>query len=107
MHGDHRPYVVALVTLDERETPRVAQELGCAEGELPTHPEVVRRVEGAVAGANRRLARFEQIKRHAVLPEDFSIEHRTLTPTLKIKRREVATRYAVQIDALYVQGAPS
>lgn len=102
VHGDERPYVVALVTLDDREAPRVAEELGCTEAELPAHPEVVRRVETAVAGANRRLARFEQIKRHAVLPEDFCIEHRTLTPTLKIKRREVATRYADQIAALYV-----
>jgi long-chain acyl-CoA synthetase len=104
VHGDERPYVVALVTLDEREAPRVAEELGCTEADLPTHPEVVRRIDRAVAGANRRLARFEQIKRHAVLPEDFSIEHATLTPTLKIKRREVASRYSSHIDRLYAAG---
>ena len=104
VHGDQRPCIVALVTLDERETGRVAEELGCAEGDLPTHPEVTRRVQAAVDGANRRLARFEQIKRHAVLAHDFSIEDRTLTPTLKIKRNEVAARHASDIDALYADG---
>ncbi len=101
VHGDHKPYVVALVTLDERETGRVAEELGVAEETLATTPEVCQRISKAVAMANDKLARFEQIKRHAILPHDFSIEEGTLTPTMKLKRREVAQRYSNDIEGLY------
>ena len=54
VHGDLKKYVVALITLDERETPRVAEELGCSEAELATHPDVVRRIDRAIARANDR-----------------------------------------------------
>ena len=107
VHGDRRPYVVALVTLDERETGRVAEELGLSEAELPESPEVLRRISVAVERANARLARFEQLKAHAVLPRDFSLEEGTVTPTLKIKRRVVAERYADEIEALYLRGRGS
>lgn len=101
VHGDRRPYVVALITLDEREVPRLSEELGVSEAEVASHPSVTARVERAVERANGRLARFEQIKKFAVLPEDFSIETGTVTPTLKIKRKAVEERYGVQLDALY------
>ncbi len=101
IHGDHKPYVVACVTLDERETGRVAEELGVEVDALPTHPDVIRRIDAAIDGANGRLARFEQIKRHTILPSDFSIEEGTLTPTMKIKRRIVADMYSDVIEALY------
>ena len=103
IHGDRKPYVVACITLDERETERVAEELGVTEAALPTHPEIARRVGAAVEHANGRLARYEQIKRHTILPEDFSIEAGTLTPTMKIKRRVVASQYADVIEGLYRQ----
>ena len=101
VHGDRKPYVVALLTLDEREAPRVAEELGCSEGDLPSHPNVGARMETAIEKTNARLARFEQIKRHAILPRDFSIEEATLTPTMKLRRKEIASLYADQIEALY------
>jgi long-chain acyl-CoA synthetase len=101
IHGDMRPYVVALVTLDERETPRVAEELGCAELELSENAEVQRRISEAFDRANSQLARFEQIKYHQVLPADFSIEEGTLTPTMKLKRRHIAQLYSDRIDGMY------
>ncbi len=103
IHGDRKPYVVACITLDERETPRVAEELGVPEAELAAHPEVTRRIEAAVDTANGRLARYERIKRHTILPADFSIEQGTLTPTMKIKRRVVADLYKDVIDQLYTE----
>ena len=51
--------------------------------------------------ANQRLARFEQVKRHAVLPVDFSIEDGTLTPTMKLRRKVVAERHDATIRGLY------
>jgi len=107
LHGDERPYVVALVTLDARETARVASELGVPEASLPANPEVLRRVAAAIERANARLARFEQIKKHALLPRDFSIEEGTLTPTLKIKRKAVAARYREEIESLYAERSPA
>ena len=101
VHGDLKKYVVALITLDERETPRIAEELGCTEAELSSHPDVVRRIDTAMSRANERLARFEQIKRHAILDEDFSMEAGTLTPTMKIRRRVVSEKYAALLDSLY------
>ncbi len=101
VHGDLQKYVVALITLDERETARVAEELGVEEAALPAHPEVLRRIGVAVDRANERLARFEQLKAHAVLDRDFSIEADTLTPTMKLRRKVVAERYADTIAELY------
>jgi len=101
VHGDRMPYVVGLITLDERETGRVAELLGVTEAELPTHPEVIRRIEVAVERGNTRLARFEQLKKHSILPADFSIEDGTLTPTMKIKRKIVAERYSERLEELY------
>ncbi|MBI4577473.1 MAG: long-chain fatty acid--CoA ligase [Planctomycetes bacterium] len=101
VHGDRRPYAVALITLDERETSRVAADLGVEPSALPTHPEVLRRIDSVIERANARLARFEQVKRHAVLPRDFSLEGGTLTVTMKIKRRAVAEKFAECIERLY------
>jgi len=102
VHGDRRPFVVALITLDERERPRLAAELGCAEADITRHPTMVARIDAAVARANERLAPFEQIKRYALLEDDFSIDAGTVTPTLKLKRRAIAERFAEQIEGLYV-----
>jgi long-chain acyl-CoA synthetase len=59
------------------------------------------RVQQAVDQANERLARFEQIKDFAILPAELSIEAGELTPTLKVKRREVEARYSALLDAMY------
>jgi long-chain acyl-CoA synthetase len=107
VHGDNRPFVVALITLDERETSRVAEELNTTVDELHTHPRVVERVAKAVEVANSKLARFERIKHHAILPQDFSLEAGTLTPTLKIKRRIVAEHFAGEIERLYSEASAS
>ncbi len=53
------------------------------------------------------LAHFEQPKKIALLPREFSIEHGELTPTLKVKRRVVADRYGDVIDRVYAEAAKS
>ena len=68
---------------------------------------VVARVAKAVEVANSKLARFERIKHHVILPKDFSLEAGTLTPTLKIKRRIVADHYSSEIDRLYSEASAS
>ena len=87
--GDRRPYVVALITLDEQELAKAND----AEAEALVQ-ELVDRVNG-------ELSRFEQIKRFAILPRDFSAEHGEVTPTLKLKRRVCEEHFAAEIEQLY------
>jgi long-chain acyl-CoA synthetase len=95
--GDRRPYVAALVTLAEDE---VRAEVG---GDAPLHDDerVRQLIQAAVDEVNRERSRYEQIKRFAILPRDFSIEHDELTPTLKLKRPAVTQHFAAEIAALY------
>jgi long-chain acyl-CoA synthetase len=50
---------------------------------------------------NRELSRFEQIKRFAILPRDFSVEEGEVTPTLKLKRNVCQEHFSSEIEALY------
>jgi long-chain acyl-CoA synthetase len=89
--GDRRPYIVALISLDEDEAAgRSASELESAVQEI-------------VDAVNRDRARFEQIKRFAILDRDFSVDEGELTPTMKVKRNAVEQNFASEIEALYAQ----
>jgi long-chain acyl-CoA synthetase len=87
--GDRRPYVVALITLDEA-------EIGKWDGE-----DVRTLIQSVVDEVNRDHSRFEQIKRFEILPRDFSAEEGEVTPTLKLKRRIVQEHFADAIERLY------
>jgi long-subunit acyl-CoA synthetase (AMP-forming) len=89
--GDGRPYNVALIVLD----PTVAASYAT---DAQRHAEV----QVGVDRANARLARVEQIKRFAILAEDWLPDSDELTPTMKLKRRPIAQKYAPQIEALYM-----
>jgi long-chain acyl-CoA synthetase len=67
------------------------------------HPVVVERVRRIVDGVNAHLASYAQVKRFAVLPDDFTQDGGELTPTLKVKRRDVRAKYADVIESLYQQ----
>ena len=95
--GDQRPYITALITVDDEIAPLWAERQGVELNKEAITKEVATRVDEV----NTKLARFEQIKRFEVLDEDFSIEQGTLTPSLKVKRPVVAKRYSEVIDALY------
>ncbi|WP_156748694.1 MULTISPECIES: long-chain fatty acid--CoA ligase [unclassified Mycobacterium] len=90
--GDGRPYNVALLVLD----PAVAATYS-------SEAALLAEVQGGVDRANARLARVEQIKRYAVLEDEWVPDSDELTPTMKLKRRAVTEKYAEQIDALYAQ----
>jgi len=87
--GDRRPYVVALISLDEDEVDGMPAEEAHAE------------VERIVESVNRNRSRFEQIKRFAIVPRDFSAEEGEVTPTMKLKRRVVEQNFAAEIERLY------
>lgn len=104
--GDRRPYVTALLVLDEESAPAWAKARGLDTlelAELAEHPDVVAELEAAVATANESLARVEQVKRHHVLGTPWTAESGELTPTLKLRRRVIVDRYATEIEQLYAE----
>jgi len=103
MHGDRRPYPVALVTLDEEEIAGFASERGLPAdiATLARAPEVHALVRGVVDAVNERYSQAERIKRFHILDHDFSQETGELTPTLKLKRNVVREKYAAVLDGLY------
>jgi long-chain acyl-CoA synthetase len=103
MHGDRRPYPVALITLDPEEIVPWAKEQGLSEdtATLAEAPEVRALVQDEVDRANANYAQVEQIKKFVILGRDLSIEEGELTPTLKVKRAVVNERYAELLGSLY------
>jgi long-chain acyl-CoA synthetase len=102
--GDKRKFCVALVTLDPDETAKWARAQGIAvEGAeaLAAHPAVRELIEREVADVNRHLASFESVKYFRILPRDLSTESGELTPSLKVKRKVLAERYAREIEEMY------
>jgi long-chain acyl-CoA synthetase len=103
MHGDRRPYPVALITLDAEQVIPWARQQGLPAdlAALATHPSVRALVQAAVDEANVKCAKVAQVKKFAILGHDFSPESGELTPTLKVKRQIVEVKYADVFDALY------
>jgi long-chain acyl-CoA synthetase len=103
MHGDRRPYPVALITLDPEEIMPWAKEQGLPEemGELARNDTVVSLVQDELDRANSNYAQVEQVKKFTILERDLSIEEGELTPTLKVKRNVINERYAELFDSLY------
>jgi long-chain acyl-CoA synthetase len=108
-YGDGRPYLVALLTLDAEMAAAWARARGLPPGgltELTEHPAVLAEVGTAVAAANQRLARVQQIKAWCLLPTEWTADSEELTPTLKLKRRIIHAKYADTIDSLYSARQP-
>ncbi|MDQ6749944.1 MAG: AMP-dependent synthetase/ligase [Actinomycetota bacterium] len=103
MHGDRRPYPVALVTLDEEEIGPWAQEQGLPPdiASLAKAPKARRLVQGVVDTVNAKYAQVEQVKKFVILDHDLSQETGELTPTLKVKRNVINDKYAGLFDSLY------
>ena len=102
--GDARPYNVALIVLDPDYAPHWAMRNGVPNGSMERLAEderVVGAVHAALEQANRRLARVEQIKKFKIIPGEWSPGGEELTPTMKLRRRPIAAKYAAEIDKLY------
>jgi long-chain acyl-CoA synthetase len=104
IYGDGRPYPTALIALNPGELARFARERGLLVpdyGQLTQHPEVTARVNGAVEAVNAQLQSYAQVKRFAVIPGELTEAGGELTPTQKMKRKVVATKYGALLEALY------
>jgi long-chain acyl-CoA synthetase len=102
--GDGRSYNTALIVLDADFAPAWAAQNGM-EGkglEALAREEAMRAaVQAGVDKANDRLSRVEQIKKFTIVEGDWAPGGDELTPTMKLKRKPIAEKYASEIDALY------
>jgi long-chain acyl-CoA synthetase len=104
VYGDRRKFLSALVTLDEATIRKWAEDHGVAFAsfaELTQNAEVYKLVEGIVAAKNRQLASYETIKKFAILDHDLTVEEGHLTPSLKMRRKEVTLKYQDLLDSFY------
>ena len=102
--GDRRPYNVALIVLDPDACGAYVAKAGLADASpaaLCQNEEIVAAVTAAVEDANTGMSRVEQIKTFRILPVDWLPGGDELTPTMKLKRKPIAEKYAAEIDALY------
>jgi long-chain acyl-CoA synthetase len=102
--GDNRPYNTALIMLEPDAAAAFAAthgQAGASISALSKEPVLIEAIQSAVDTANSRLSRVEQIKKFAVLPTIWEPGGDELTPTLKLRRRPIAEKYAAEIDALY------
>ncbi|MCX5045875.1 long-chain fatty acid--CoA ligase [Aldersonia sp. NBC_00410] len=102
--GDAQPYIAALIVLDPDAAAVRAKALGIPEADMATlvgHLEIRDEVKRAVKDGNTKLSQVEQIKRFIIVPQAWDPGGEELTPTMKLRRKPIAEKYAGEIDALY------
>ncbi|MEU1278111.1 long-chain fatty acid--CoA ligase [Streptomyces sp. NPDC005805] len=102
--GNDRPYIAALVTVDQEAVDHWLTLQGRAPlspADLVRDPDLEMEIRRAVVAANTLVSQAESIRTFRILAHPFSEEHGLLTPSLKLKRRAIEKAYAVEVDALY------
>jgi long-chain acyl-CoA synthetase len=103
--GDGKPFVAALVTIDEEAFPAWKEKHGKPSGataaDLRDDPDLVAEVQVAVDDANQTVSRAESIRKFRILDRDFSEAEGQITPSLKVRRNVVTKDFAADIEALY------
>jgi long-chain acyl-CoA synthetase len=103
--GDNKPFVATLITIDPEAfdgwKERNGKDSGASVGDLATDPDLMSEVDVAVKQANQAVSKAEAIRKFRILPVDFTEESGELTPSMKVKRKVVAEKFADDIEALY------
>ena len=108
--GDARAYNTALVVLEPDVAAAFAAKAGITDASaasLARHPAVVEALRAGIGAANAKLSRIEQIKRFHVLPTFWEPGGEEITPTMKLKRRQINRKYAAEVELLYAEDAGS
>ncbi|MFZ5569408.1 MAG: AMP-dependent synthetase/ligase [Thermodesulfobacteriota bacterium] len=104
VHGDRRNYLTALLSLSPENLTAWGKAKGYGElefQELIRSESLIAEIQQAVDDINRRLARFETIKKFSILPKPLTVETGELTPTMKVRRKIVEAKYKELLDAMY------
>ncbi|MGV0717294.1 long-chain fatty acid--CoA ligase [Mycolicibacterium sp. XJ662] len=106
--GDGKPFVGALITIDpeaiEGWKERNSKGANATVGDLTDDPDLIAEVDLAVKEANQAVSKAEGIRKFRILPVDFTEDTGELTPTMKVKRKVVAEKFAADIEAIYQRG---
>jgi long-chain acyl-CoA synthetase len=105
--GDRRNYLTALIVPRFGAIEKLAQRLGlppASRADLARHERIRQSVRDHIESRSADLAKYEKIKEFTLLPEEFTQEAGELTPTLKLKRKVIHTKYRTLIDAMYQAG---
>ena len=106
VHADRRNYATALITLDPDALAQWARAQGLtATGypDLAADPAVRDYVQASIDELNGRLNRWETIKDFRILDHDLTVEADELTPSLKVKRKVVESKYQTLLDSMYTR----
>ena len=108
--GDQKPFIGALVTLDEEMLPvwlnNNGEDAKMSVADAAKHPKVLAEIQKAVDGANSKVSRAESIRKFVVLDSDLTEASGHLTPKLSIKRNVIMKDFADVVESMYV-GAPA
>ena len=102
--GDRRPYLTCLVMIDHENVEKFAQERQLSFthfASLTRAPEVLALIDAEIQHVNKMFANVEQVKKFRLLETQLTAEDEELTPTMKLKRKLVNTKYAELIDSMY------
>ena len=103
--GDAKPFIAALITIDPEAFPgwkeRNGKNADASVADLADDPDLLAEIDLAVKEANQAVSKAEAIRKFRILPVDFTEDTGELTPTLKVKRKVVAEKFATDIEALY------
>jgi long-subunit acyl-CoA synthetase (AMP-forming) len=102
--GDRRKYLAALITLDPDASKREAEKCGArgtTPAQLSADAAFIAHIQKGVDAQNAGLAKYETVKKFTILPVEWTVDSGELTPTMKLKRKIVAQRYAKEIEAMY------
>ena len=105
--GDQRPFIAALITLDEEALPQWLESKGKPAGttveQIRADADLQAEIDAAVKDANKAVSQAEAIKKFRVLGTDFTEDNGMLTPSLKLKRNVVLKQFGAEVDGLYAR----
>ena len=103
--GDNRPFIAAIISIDEQSFAEWALAHGLGDmalADAADHPTMLSTVQAAIDAANLSVSRAESIRKFTILPRDLTLADGELTPTLKVRRAVVEKSFASVVDALYL-----
>ena len=104
VYGDAKPYLTALITLDDDEITKFARDrkiLYQDLSDLSQKREVIQLINNEIQFINEKLPSYETIKKFKILEEDFDQDKDELTPTFKVKRKVVIDNYKILLESMY------
>jgi long-chain acyl-CoA synthetase len=103
--GDNKPFIAAMITLEPEELEAFAKENGLSgsPAELSQTDKVREEIQRAVDYANGAVSKAESIRKFTILERDFTMEDNEITPSLKLRRRNVMENFSDEFEGLYTK----